>query len=329
MANVASLIAGANGYPDASRHMEEETLTLEAACCEFVRDLQARRLARSTIRDYESVFRQMIRFTDDRGRTELREVDQALLREWRATWTCMASTHQLRITKLKSFFRFAVDASWIEKSPAAQLRAPRERIEPTMPLTRVEMRLLFKASVPYEKERALLMLMRYSGLAIRDAATLQRNAIEGSLLTLRRAKSNELVLCSLPDPVLVGLQAVADPRRDHFFWTGTSQPETVARYWRSRLQRISRLAGVSDFRTHRLRDTFAVELLLAGVAIEDVSALLGHRSIRVTERHYAPWNSARRDRLVAILHEVNSRDEMLRELSFLIRRPVEAPKESA
>lgn len=305
--------------------MEEKTVTLESACREFLRDLHARGLARSTIRDYESIFRQMKRFTDDRGKTELRDVDQALLRDWRATWTCMASTHQLRITKLKSFFRFAVDASWIEKSPAAQLRPPRERSEPTMPLSRVEMRLLFKAAVPYGRERALLMLMRYSGLAIRDAATLEQSAIEGSLLTLRRAKSNELVLCSLPDPVLAGLQAVADRRRNHFFWTGKSQPETVARYWRSRLQRIAQLAGVKDFRTHRLRDTFAVELLLAGVAIEDVSTLLGHRSVRVTERHYAPWNTARRDRLVAILHEVNARDEMLRELSLIAKQRTRTP----
>ena len=55
------------------------------------------------------------------------------------------------------------------------------------------------------------MLMRYSGLAIRDAATLRRDAIQGGLLTLRRAKTNELVLCALPDPVLVELNAIADP----------------------------------------------------------------------------------------------------------------------
>ena len=295
--------------------MEEQGVTLERACGEFLLDLRARGLARSTIRDYKSIFRQLKAFTDEQGRTKLQQVDQALLRKWRATWTCRASTHQLRITKLKTFFRFAVDANWIEKSPAAQLRAPRERSQPTMPLSRVEMKLLFKSAVPYQKERALLLLMRYSGLAIRDAVTLEQSAIAGNLLTLRRAKSDELVLCSLPDPVLEALIALANPKRKHFFWSGESQPETVARYWRSRLQRIAQLAGVEDFRTHRLRDTFAVELLLAGVSIEDVSTLLGHRSVRVTERHYAPWNSARRDRLVSILNRVNARDEFLKELS--------------
>ena len=294
---------------------EQSVVTLKRACAEFLRDLRARGLARSTVRDYESVFRQLKSFANEQGKMELYQVDQPLLREWRATWTCRASTHQLRLTKLKTFFRFAVDASWIEKSPAAQLRAPRERSQPTMPLSRVEMQFLLKAAIPYQKERALLLLMRYSGLAIRDATTLEKGAITGSLLTLRRSKSNELVLCSLPDPVLAELTAVADPKREHFFWSGASQPETVARYWRSRLQRIAQLAGVEDFRTHRLRDTFAVELLLAGVSIEDVSTLLGHRSVRVTERHYAPWNSARRDRLVSILDKVNARDEFLKELS--------------
>jgi integrase len=42
-----------------------------------------------------------------------------------------------------------------------------------------------------------------------------------------------------------------------------------------------------------LRDTFAVELLLAGVPIERVSKLLGHSSVTITEKHYAPWNKAR------------------------------------
>jgi integrase len=52
-----------------------------------------------------------------------------------------------------------------------------------------------------------------------------------------------------------------------------------------------------SFHSHMLRDTFAVELLLAGVALEKVSKLLGHKSIRVTEKHYAPWVRSRTDQL--------------------------------
>jgi len=42
-----------------------------------------------------------------------------------------------------------------------------------------------------------------------------------------------------------------------------------------------------------------VELLLAGMPIERVSILLGHQSVRVTERHYNPWVRSRQEQLEA------------------------------
>lgn len=48
---------------------------------------------------------------------------------------------------------------------------------------------------------------------------------------------------------------------------------------------------------HMLRDTFAVEYLLAGVPLEEVSQLLGHASVLVTQKHYAPWVLQRQQRL--------------------------------
>jgi integrase len=52
-------------------------------------------------------------------------------------------------------------------------------------------------------------------------------------------------------------------------------------------------------RAHRWRDTFAVELQLARVPIDQVSVLLGHQSIKVTERHYSPWVKSRQEQLEA------------------------------
>src|SRR5262249_41938988 len=51
--------------------------------------------------------------------------------------------------------------------------------------------------------------------------------------------------------------------------------------------------------SHMFRDTFAVELLLAGVPIDQVSVLLAHRSIKMTEKHYLPWVKARQKQLTA------------------------------
>ena len=79
----------------------------------------------------------------------------------------------------------------------------------------------------------------------------------------------------------------------HFFWKGTGKLDVITGSWQRRLRKLFRLAGVLDGHAHRFRDTFAVELLLAGVPLERVSILLGHQSIRVTERYYAAWTQSR------------------------------------
>ena len=149
-----------------------------------------------------------------------------------------------------------------------------------------------QAASDHSREQALQLLMRYSGLALRD----------GDTLTLRRAKTQ-------------GLERIARPERAHCFWTGASRPQTVTKCWRARLKEIAGKVLVAGFKPHRLRDTSAVELLLRGVAIWDESTLLGHSSIRTTERYYAPRNWSRRERLATIVRDANEGDELLRELA--------------
>jgi integrase/recombinase XerD len=40
-----------------------------------------------------------------------------------------------------------------------------------------------------------------------------------------------------------------------------------------------------------------IELLQAGVPMDRVSVILGHSSIKVTEKHYSPWVRARQESL--------------------------------
>jgi site-specific recombinase XerD len=49
-------------------------------------------------------------------------------------------------------------------------------------------------------------------------------------------------------------------------------------------------SGIADFRFHDLRHTFASNLVMAGVKIEKVQKLMGHKMIAMTQRyaHLAP-----------------------------------------
>jgi len=45
---------------------------------------------------------------------------------------------------------------------------------------------------------------------------------------------------------------------------------------------------ISNARFHDLRRTFGLNLIKQGMSIYKVSKLLGHKSVRTTEQHYAP-----------------------------------------
>jgi integrase/recombinase XerD len=97
----------------------------------------------------------------------------------------------------------------------------------------------------------------------------------------------------------------------YYFWTGVGKLCTAVRMWDMRLKRIFDQAKLARGHAHRFRDTFAVELLLQGVPMERVAVLLGHQSIKITERHYAPWVRARQEQLEEDVSRVWSCDPLV------------------
>ena len=129
-------------------------MTIAEACEAFLRDLDAQGLSRSTRRGYEIVFRQLQEFAAERNIKNLEQVDVGLLRSWRESWDFKTASKRTWLAKTKSFFRFAVDAELLERSPAAKLRAPKDDTPPTQPLSADEVRATLVASRQMPKERS-------------------------------------------------------------------------------------------------------------------------------------------------------------------------------
>jgi site-specific recombinase XerD len=109
-----------------------------------------------------------------------------------------------------------------------------------------------------------------------------------SVLKLYQTKTGVFVSVLIPPNVANALRSVPHKNPKYFFWSGTSKVPSITGFWRKRMAKVFELAGIEAGHTHRFRDTFAVSLLEAGASMENVSTLLGHRSIRVTEKHYSP-----------------------------------------
>jgi integrase len=148
-----------------------------------------------------------------------------------------------------------------------------------------------------ERIRAMILLLRYSGLRISDAAILGRSRLSGDKLFLYTQKTGTPVWVPLPPKTVEAMNSSPSDNEKYFFWNGSCLPTSAVKIWERTFERVFEKAHVSNGTIHRFRDTFAVELLLKGVPIEQVSVLLGHSSLKITEKHYAPWVKARQDQL--------------------------------
>jgi integrase len=161
-----------------------------------------------------------------------------------------------------------------------------------------------------DKMRAFVLLMRYSGLRVGDAARVGRDRIADGKLFLYTAKTGTPVWVPLPPVVVDALESFRAANNTYFFWSGASSPDTIAKLWMRKLQWLFERTKIEGAHSHRFRDTFAVEMLLSGVPIERVSVLLGHSSIRIIERHYAPWVKARQEQLESDVMRSWKRDRL-------------------
>jgi integrase/recombinase XerD len=124
-------------------------------------------------------------------------------------------------------------------------------------------------------------------------------------------KTGVAVNSVLPEFVTHLLEASPKIMGKHFFWRGSRNLEVIVGSWQKRLRKLFKLAEVSDGHAHRFRNTFAVELLLAGVPLERVSILLGHQSVRITERYYAAWTDSRQRQVEADLRRAWEHDPIV------------------
>jgi integrase/recombinase XerD len=298
----------------------ETRVTIADAMKKYIADAEARKLNEATLYKYRLLFRELIAFSKSYHLEFMDQLDLDTLATFRASWTQGPRTSLKKLERVRAFMRFAEKREWIKSNPAVDLKAPKVPNLPTLPFTQEEMIQILAALGAYgesaglrnaQRLRAFVLLLRYSGLRIGDAVQLGVNRLQGNKLLLHTEKTGVHVYCVLPDLVIQAIDAAPRSSDLYFFWTGKSTVRSAKGKWQRRLQRLFQIAGVEGGHAHRFRDTFAVELLLAGVTLDRVSVLLGHNSIRITERHYAPWTRSRQEQIERELNEAWKVDPIL------------------
>jgi site-specific recombinase XerD len=291
-----------------SRGPKRALMTVEDAIEKFLEDAQARELADATIGKRKVLLARLKAFAREAGVKYVSQLGPDEIRTFRASWKDSPVTAAKNLERMRSFFRFCVGMKWVDENPAAMLRPPRFHQTPTLPFTEEEWAAILAAVERYPTRnsygidsrarlRAFLLVLRYSGLRIRDVVCLLRDRIQDGKLMLYTQKTGQAVFVPLPPVVTEALDTCAGGRLP--FWSGSGNPKSAVADWQRSLRRLFKLAGVESGHAHRFRDTFAVRLLEKGVPLESVAVLLGN-SLKIAEKHYAPWVKSRQ----AVLEDV-------------------------
>ena len=294
-------------------------VTIPDAVRAYLQDAKDRGLRESTLSKLNTIFRkQFLTWAAKRRFSRLADLDVVALRDFRSSWTDKPLSKSKKQSRVIGFFHFCQRSKWIVEHPMLGIGAIKVDQTPTDYFPADEFERILDSTNFYrdhrgetgngERIRALTLLMRWSGLRIRDAVTLERSRLSGDdKLLLYQAKTRQPVYVPLPPHVAAALRSVPagpKPNRMYFFWSGNGLPKTAVADWQRSYRRLFTIADLRKAdgtrkRCHpqMFRDTFAVEMLLAGVPLDQVSILLGHKSIKVTEKHYAPWVRARQEQL--------------------------------
>ncbi len=282
-----------------------------------------------TLAQYKLLLGRMKDFAHGKNKFFVRELSVDLLEDFKTYGLAgLAGTSKgTSIAKLAHFLREAYRRGWITESLVEKMRRHKAVYEQKQPYTEKEVTAILDAAgklnggtTGYAKHaatfRLLIELMLETGLRVSDAVKFDpKRCAKSKYLWVysfhpRKAKKNDA-----PKLLDVYLTAKLKKKIDQCEWlsadlpfayravSGNEKTDYLGQAVYERLQAVGKACGVEDCRPHRLRDTFAVRLLTKGVSLEDVSKLLGHASIAVTEKYYAPWVASRKLRLERLLSE--------------------------
>jgi integrase/recombinase XerD len=323
---------GITPKPQTTARTQDGPITLASAVAKFLAAKRKENLAESTMSKLTTIFgKQMLTWAASEHIDHVESVGVAELECFRETWTDAPLARKKKQERVIGFFYYCVRLGWIKSNPAALLGRIKVKEKPTDYFPKDEFEKIIQATYIYNPKawnteprnqatrvRTLILLMRWSGLSIRDAVRLERsNLTEGDELFLYRAKTGHPVYVPLPPEVAAALRNIPAspcPNPRYFFWSGNGNIRSAVGNWQRSLRRVFGLAEIKHVdgkkkrcHPHMFRDTFAVECLLAGLPLEQVSVLLAHKSVKVTERHYAPWVRARQEQLATNVRKIWAR----------------------
>ena len=283
----------------ADRANEGDDVSIVRAVKSFLDSRRMRDTKAQSLAIYERALTAFANYCESYGAATLKAITSEHIIGYMQSHKWKTVTKADRLVLLRSFFRFGMAMEWIVRDPAIKERVPSPkaaRHHARRPFTHDQIARIVAAldqvrEIERRQARALILLLLYSGVRISDATFLKRESVnlETGLLQFRVIKTGrQNTPIELHSSAVEALKALPVLDGPCFFLNAKQLAGNHANQvteMRHRVSRVLALAGVKGS-AHVFRDTFAINLLAAGVDIFTVSQLLGHSNVKITQQHY-------------------------------------------
>ena len=196
-----------------------------------------------------------------------------------------------KLRALYAFIRFLVDKEILPYEILhKKIRIkPEELLPKAIPAQDIKSLL---AEIDNIRDRALILLLLRTGMRIGELLNVTMSDIqlpERKILLYLGEKNylGRIVYYSEDaEKALKSWLEIRDPHRRYLFYSRTRQNISYVAAW-TVMKKAIEAAGLSgrSYSLHSLRHTFATDMLNAGLRLEVLQQLLGHRSIEITRRY--------------------------------------------
>jgi len=320
---MAAFEAAAKGEPTAPPTAKESFLIADLVNA-FVAKKTADSVKRATVRQWKFELTNFADWLQRRGLINIGDVKPDDVQTWRDGLEGAAAGRRKRVLFVEAFFNYCVRYDKIEKTPAIHedLKIKRSTTQEPKALDNVQFSKLL-ATLPAlngkttdddrAKMRSLAILMRMSGLALKDAVLCEREVFEqmpnGKFrMYLRRAKTGKAVNNYLSAAAMSAVLEGANKSGKYLFIdsmpTKENEIKNAVEYFGGRFSKLADLADIRDENGEKIkagthsfgRHSFVAMCLNSDMPVHDIATLIGDTAT-VVEQHYSTWIASRAARL--------------------------------
>jgi len=267
-------------------------LNLSDALNLFTESLNKKGKSTNTIVAYKGDISQLITFLAAKQIETVDQVQTKNIEDFKKDLTengYTAKSVSRKLNSIKNFFSFLLEEKKIVANPSTEVKHPKYENDMPKILKPIEYRSLRDACRNDVRATAIVELMLQAGLRIKEIENLRMENIKENSIIIEIYESHSQREVPLNNSAKVALKRYIDEVRgesksENVFITKTNRV-LLARNIRSLLNRYFNKADIKGIKVNDLRNTFIVFQLKAGVPLDVVSQVVGHKRISTTEKY--------------------------------------------